>query len=315
LFDGDNAPFLEALRDRGFTVAEQSSSNYMYTELTLTSMLNMAAMPDIPEVAGIISGETTDRTALRRVLNDNRAFAFLRDRGYRIAASSPGYEHVSLRQADTYLDGGELNDFEYHLVRSTALQWTINRIWPSFFGDQQRERIVNGLDAIPRVISQESERPVFGFIHIPAPHPPIVFGADGSPAPPPTSGDVFEEAESIDDLDVDAYAAQVSYLGREVIDRIEAGLRGRADDDPPIVIVMSDHGAAPRPEVFEGGGSEEHHANLFAALTPGRDGVFPEDISPVNVFRILFDEYFGASLEPLPNRPYEWGSAIGTQAR
>ena len=33
---------------------------------------------------------------------------------------------------------------------------------------------------------------------------------------------------------------------------------------------------------------------LFAALTPDREGVFPDDISPVDLFRLLFDSYLGA---------------------
>ena len=133
LFGGDNEAFLGALADRGLDIAERSSSNYMFTELTLTSMLNMAAMEDVEGVGDVIRGEVTDHTRLRKVLNENQVFAFLRDRGYRIVTSSPGYEHVSMRLADTYLDDGELNDFEYHLVRYTAFQWLVNRAAPDFF--------------------------------------------------------------------------------------------------------------------------------------------------------------------------------------
>ena len=58
----------------------------------------------------------------------------------------------------------------------------------------------------------------------------------------------------------------------------------------------------------------EHYANLFAASTPGKTGVFPEDISPVNVFRTLLNEYFDASLDMLPNGTYTWDSTTGTDA-
>jgi hypothetical protein len=37
---------------------------------------------------------------------------------------------------------------------------------------------------------------------------------------------------------------------------------------------------------------------LFAALTPEREDVFPGDVSPVNVFRYLFDAYFDTQLGP-----------------
>ena len=314
LFGGDNGAFLEALTERGFDIAERSSSNYMFTELTLTSMLNMAAMEDIEGIGEVIRGEVNDHTRLRKVLNENRLFGFLRERGYRIVTSSPGYEHVSMRLADTYLDGGQLNDFEYHLVRYTVFQWLVNRVAPDFFGDQQRERIDSEFAAIADVIAQPSDRPVFAFFHIPAPHPPIVFDADGGRAPRPPSGDVFQQAHSLEDLDADAYVNQIAYLNRAALDALDAGLEARDAGDPPVVIVMSDHGAAPRPEVFEGEGGEEHHANLFAAMTPGKTGLYAEDVSPVNVFRILLDAYFDAGMDPLPDRVYSWDSTTGTDA-
>lgn len=314
LFGGDDADFLLALRERGFDVAGRSSSNYMFTELTLTSMLNMAAMPDIEGIGEVIRGEVNDHTRLRKVLNDNRLFAFLRDRGYRIVTSSPGYEHVSMRLADTYLDGGQLNDFEYHLVRYTAFQWLVNRIAPDFFGDQQRGRIASGMSAITDVIGRPSDEPVFAFIHIPAPHPPIVFDAQGGHAPRPPSGDIFQQAHSLEELDAEAYASQVEYLDRAVVEALDAGLAARGGATAPVIIIMSDHGAAPRPEVFQGAGEEEHYANLFAASTPGKTGLFPEDVSPVNVFRILLDAYFDAGLVPLENGPYRWDATTGTDA-
>ncbi len=32
---------------------------------------------------------------------------------------------------------------------------------------------------------------------------------------------------------------------------------------------------------------------LFATLTPGREEVYPDDPSPIDLFRGLFDAYFG----------------------
>jgi beta-phosphoglucomutase-like phosphatase (HAD superfamily) len=37
----DNAEFLDALKSRGFLIADQARSNYMYTRLSLSSFLNM----------------------------------------------------------------------------------------------------------------------------------------------------------------------------------------------------------------------------------------------------------------------------------
>jgi hypothetical protein len=40
----------------------------------------------------------------------------------------------------------------------------------------------------------------------------------------------------------------------------------------------------------------ERTGTLFAALTPDRVDVFPEDVSPVDIFRFLFDAYFDTGL-------------------
>jgi hypothetical protein len=91
-------------------------------------------------------------------------------------------------------------------------------------------------------------------------------------------------------------------------------MSARGDAPPPVLIVMSDHGAAPRPQVSEGQGGPEHYANLFAATTPGHPGLFPDDVSPVNVFPILFNAYFDTDLALLPNGIYAWDSTTGTTA-
>jgi hypothetical protein len=312
LFGGDNSSFLSGLRTRGFDVADASSSNYMFTELTLTSMLNMTPVPEIQGIGEVISGEVTDHPRLRRALNHNGVFAFLRGHGYRVVSSSPGYEHVALRGTDVALDGGQLNDFEYHLVRYTALQWVVNRAAPDFFGDQQRARIRSGLSAIPEILGDTGGSPTFAFLHLPAPHPPIVFDRGGGRADPPRSGDIYQQAHRLSDLNAEAYVEQVEFLDDAVLEAIDDGLRARGSAADPVILVMSDHGAAPRPEVFQGQGGPEHYANLFAAFTPGRDTLFAEDISPINVFPTLFNAYFGTELPLLANGTYRWDSTTGT---
>jgi hypothetical protein len=37
----------------------------------------------------------------------------------------------------------------------------------------------------------------------------------------------------------------------------------------------------------------ERTGTLFAALTPGHVGLYPDDISPTDMLRLLFDAYFG----------------------
>jgi hypothetical protein len=45
---------------------------------------------------------------------------------------------------------------------------------------------------------------------------------------------------------------------------------------------------------------------LNAIYLPGVDDLLPDTFTPVNTFRTVFREYFGADLEPLPDRNYTW---------
>ncbi len=99
----------------------------------------------------------------------------------------------------------------------------------------------------------------------------------------------------------EAFRGEVTYLNTLVLDAIDGVLARSAE--PPVILVLSDHGPSsgvrwdeiPRDE-REPSVLRERIANLFAAYTPGKQDVFPDDVSLVNVFRHLFDAYFGTSL-------------------
>ena len=74
-------------------------------------------------------------------------------------------------------------------------------------------------------------------------------------------------------------------------------------------MLFADHGSASavdwnatQPEDADPARLLERTGTLFAALTPGRVAVFPDDISPVDMFRLLFDAYLGPTTDE-PRRP------------
>jgi hypothetical protein len=302
IFDGDNAAFLGELEARGFSVAGESTSNYMFTQLTLASMFHMRPVPEIPELVPVLNGAAPGHPRLRNTINDNPVFDALREHGYGIVTYGPGYEHVALRQADVYLDGGQLNDFEYELLRSTTIERIVLGIDPGFMAAQVRDRTRDGLDAFATVTAEDGG-PTFAFVHLPVPHLPVVFAADGGAAPLPPSGHIYGEADE-DQLPAAAYRSQLEFLNRRVLELVD-GLESRPGEEP-IVIIMSDHGAERRPQVFESDGNAGHYANLFAARTPGATDVFPADHSPINTFPRLFNAYFGMELGEWPDERYPW---------
>ena len=304
IFRGDNSAFLESLEARGFSIATESTSNYMFTQLTLASMFHMRPVPEIPELEPVFDGSMHGHPRLRNTINDNPVFDLLRDRGYRITTFGPGYEHVALRQADVYIDGGQLNDFEYELLRSTPIENILLRLDPGFHAEQKRARVRDGFDAFAAAAANDG-RSTFSFIHLPAPHLPVVFAEDGGAAPLPPSGDIHGRGDE-DQLPAAAYRAQLDYLNARVLDVIDSSFSQRPTEDQPILIIMSDHGAERRPQVFESDGTPGHYANLFAYRTPGAADVFPPDHSPINTFPRLFNAYFGMSIDEWPDSRYPW---------
>ena len=92
-----------------------------------------------------------------------------------------------------------------------------------------------------------------------------------------------------------AYGEEIEYLNGRVLEAVSA-LASRPDE--PIVIVMSDHGSESRLDWADSSKSDlqERFSNFFAWRTPSRESVFPSDITPVNLFPILFDAYFDAAI-------------------
>jgi hypothetical protein len=150
------------------------------------------------------------------------------------------------------------------------------------------------------------------FSHVPAPHQPVVVDERGEPIPVPLTNAFFGDSPMERDEPhaefVARYRAQLPYLNERILDAIDGILA--ASSEPPIILLFADHGSASRvdwitaqPTAVDPALLLERTGILFAALTPGREGVFPPDISPVDMFRLLFDAYFGTDFgraEPPP---------------
>jgi hypothetical protein len=141
------------------------------------------------------------------------------------------------------------------------------------------------------------------FAHFGVPHPPYVFDKHGRFAPGREHG-VQEKAR--------AYFQQLQYTNTritEVVDHLLDVPKGRE----PIIILQADEGPYPG---FGGQGSAQwwkapdrklrtKYAILMATYMPGlEDTGATEHLSPVNVFRLVFNNYFGTDLRMLGDRSY-----------
>ena len=245
---------------------------------------------------------------MRLILNDNPAFDLLRSRGYRVVTSSSGYEHVTMRGADEFLDDGSLNEVERHLIRFTTLHRIIDAVAPDALANQHRQRILTGFDFFEQVAADETTEPTFAIIHVPSPHPPVVLDREGGLlAPQPREG-LFDQVPIPDDGRT-AYRDQLAFLNREVLAALDQLDDRAAAGQEPIVIVMSDHGAAPQSEIAAGRVSDDHYANYLAVRAPAASQpAFSNETTPVNVLSSLFNTYLGTDYPMWPDERYpaEW---------
>ncbi|MEX0709812.1 MAG: hypothetical protein WD116_01250 [Chloroflexota bacterium] len=290
-FGIDNSAFLAELGDLGFDVATDSHSNYDFTQLTMASMFQMRHLEDVDGLRALIGVPGGHVNALRNALIDSPGFATLEAAGYQIVVTQPGYDHVALRGvADRVLEHGEMNDLERDVLKRTWLLDPLGALMPTFFTGPPRDRVVHAFDDLSEVVQDGSAKPVFAWVHVPAPHLPLVLDADGRALElDPRRFDGYD-ASGFGMTDAEfaaAYADEITYLNARVIGAARAlsSALGRPD---PVIVIMSDHGYATA--VADG---PARLSNLFAAYTPRAPGLLADARTPVNLMAILFNRFLG----------------------
>ena len=310
LFGYDNRPFLTELAARGFDVSSGSRSNYLLTAVSLASAFNMRHLNGETSLAALPVGNVHHVREARALINKNAVFSELRSRGYETIAMASGFEEVALREADRYIDTGQINEVELLSMRTTSVGTILSTIAPNFFAEQQRARIDALFRAAEQVGAEAHQRPRFVFVHIPSPHAPVVFAADGSPIDTVDLSTFYDDRATRKGMTLeeygDLYTGQVAYLNGRVLETVDAILGSAAR--PPVIVLFSDHGSANgfRPEDLLQSDLDERSANLVAALTPGHHRVLGDSISLVNLFGRLLDAYFGSSHPDQPDTVYRW---------
>jgi hypothetical protein len=309
-YDEDISGFVDGLEERGFHVSSRSRSNYMATQLTLTSMFNMTHLANLDIPTG---SETEFGAAIWARLLGNRGFDALRDAGYRIGAVPSGFDKQVLRTADRVLDGGQLTELERTLIVNSALGHVIDWVAPGAMADDYRSRVLWNLDPdnwLPELTGDSDlEAPYFLFVHVPSPHPPFVFDRKGGVVPYAplvvSEGVAMAPVEpgTADDRG-SRYADQLAYIDRkalEAVDKVIAAV-------PPetVIIIMSDHGPGEHVDWahLDATTARERFATLFAARTAGEDGLFGDAPTPVNLLPTLLNAYAGAGLPMEPDDSY-----------
>ena len=273
-FDFDNRAFVDFLRDRGFTVVDNAQSNFVHTIDSLTSTVNMELAP-------------YDNAAERKeAFFNNQMTKNFKALGYEyVHLASRLHEASRFALVDRSFDHGFFDQELGLMIRqTTALQ-----LYFKVFEGKRRERVLATFDNIASLT--EDTDATFAFAHIMMPHPPYIVDRDGN-APPASTKLSMTHWEP-----PEMYLDQLIFLNKKVMELVDTLLTD--SPEPPIIIIQGDHGPK-----FDGSIDTDHaYQILNTAHLPGLDGnPFYETITPVNTFRVLFNEYFGGQYPLLEDR-------------
>jgi hypothetical protein len=317
IFDHDNAYFLDNLRSKGFYVVDKARSNYAQTSLSITSSTNMDY---IQNLVPNLDPDNSNRDVLWGLIENNRVMQLMKSLGYKTVAFSTGLDGTDLQNVDIYYSAGKMDEivtlsaispFESMLIYTSGGLILSDSliVLPSYLPilkypfEVRRARTLTAFEKLSEI--PEFEEPTFTFAHIIAPHPPFVFDRDGNPIDPnePFSLGFAYGKETEEDLEdfVKGYREQLIFVNRCITQVIEDILA--KSETPPIIILQADHGPkAKSPEIPY---TRERMTILNAYYIQGNPSELLYDtITPVNTFRVVFDEVFGGDFKLLPDRVY-----------
>lgn len=315
LYDYDNEPFLDFLRQRGFYVAEASRANYVETELSIASSLNLShltGLADFFAAQGVTRWDAKD--ACNDLIQHNRLAELLRRQGYTFVVFDSGVGATQIFSADEFVASPDIRQVNSGQLafEMLLLDTSLGKVYLDLAGERfsalqtlftsHRQRIRYTLDHLPDYAGREGS--YFVFAHVISPHTPFVFGPNGEELPmedPYTLLDAHPGQEQ----NVALYRGQVQYLNSLLQETIERILQ--QSETPPIIILQGDHSSRAYKE--KNPSPELHGKLIFPILNAYRvpervqAGLYPA-ISPVNSFRVLLRELFGLPLDRLPDAGY-----------
>lgn len=286
-FDFDNTPFITFLTNHGFYVANESSTNYPSTRTSLSSSLNM----------NYINTGTAAHTPphFQNLISQNLVAYFLKQKGYKIVFLPSGYAVTNnFEFADEQLSSWGPNEFERSILRLTVFRLDDLTGIMTFLRLNYQLKEIKKIPAIPS--------PKFCFIHIVCPHPPFVFNKNGG-----------LKLKSISDKNWETrsdYVNQLEYVNKSIEDYLRYVIN-RTDSVKPVIILQSDHGPWIKDSIPE----NIHEArtkilNAFYAPDEIKNKLYTT-ITPVNSFRIVFNEIFKTKFPLLDDIPLDKNDLIG----
>lgn len=304
IYGFDNSEFTDMLSMNGFFVASNSGSNYPFTAQSLSSSLNMA-YHFVPENKEAINGN--DLVPFYRLIRNNLVTSVLKQLGYTyVHLGSWWMPSETSPLADENFQTTNLSRINLSFLHRSVIKPLLYVFNSASARDSidpdQCDRVPQKLQRIKDLSS--TDKPTFVFAHFLLPHDPFVFDKNGR----------CKRAEETNSLSIrENYLDHLQYSNLLVKQIVESLLN--QPGPKPIIIIQADEGPYPiryrkNEDSFQWrtASSEEIQQKmriLNAYYFPDVEtDIFYESITPVNSFRLLFNSYFEANLDLLPDQNF-----------
>ena len=298
-FHFNNDKFISYLENLGFYVASDSRCNYASSYLSLSSSLNMQFHNYL-----VREGPVWKRV-IYHMLQDFKVWRLLKSTGYRYLHFGGWWEPTKInRNADiNFRSRGAINlnqDFVIKLLDSTII---LGLFKTSVSAAKQRTAILEVFEKLAEVPYMTG--PKFVFAHILLPHQPYRFDSNGELL----TNNLRRQRTSDEN-----YINQLKFTNTKIMRLVSEILE--KSSNPPVIIIQSDEGPRPHDVAFKKLLPNYRKMQrdrirmlrfniLNAYYLPGVDStVLYSDITPVNSFRIIFNQYFGTNFELLEDKSY-----------
>ncbi|HDD62489.1 MAG: hypothetical protein DRI65_05920 [Chloroflexota bacterium] len=324
-FNIDISPFLDELQQRGFYFVSASRSNYLNTNYSLNSSLNLVYFHEYPK--NIFNKSKYN-------LYNNYLHDFLDSYGYQTVVFDSGTGDTNEQDLDIFVSLGNetddedqiLNRFEQFFLKTTLglllfdnrgpintpgqpnemIQKTVNQELAL-----RRDRITHALEHLPEYADAQGH--YYLFSHIYSPHIPFLYGPGGTELTFHGNQNLYWYEVPQEDYP-EYYGYQIEYLNSAVLDTIDQILSNSTK--PVVIVLQADHGDeffldrdAPTTQ-----GLEFRSAILNAIyFSDGEyDQLYPS-LTPVNTFRIVLNHWFGAHYPLLADQVFFHEDPLSTR--
>lgn len=276
----DNSNFVNELEKRDFFVAKNPHSNYPETFLSIPSTFNMKYLNYLSDTLG---EKSKDQNTPVRMMYNSTAMQIFKSLGYKtVSFITPSFEinsDIKLCPGDKVLQPNKLTQ---SLAKNSLFVYFVNWQSTEFVRDQQL-CFFSELSEIHKSINE----PMFLIGHIVLPHPPNVFGPNGEHVIPRDTWTVWGNEK-----DKQIYLDTLQYANKRTLEFVDKILS--ETKQPPIIIIASDHGTDFGVDWKNPDDSmlKQRFNNFIAVYVPkGKEQLY-DDMTPINIFRIILNTNF-----------------------